>query len=372
MNQTSVIGKFIPTMQPSYATPEEVMQAHGTTFADVKYDGYRVQLHKSKHGLVIYTRNGNELNYTCYPDVLRLAEKLPLGIFEAELVGEGASHKEVFDHVKARFRRRGLKEETVQDYLRSGIVKEIPLSLRLFDVLCLEGNGMMSVPYEIRRAAVEALGMRGLEPVETEKITSQGELEALLSATFKGRQEGRVCKNPSSLYLPGKETIDWVKFKRSETLDLAVVGFYQNENYSNDLPFTSVLCAAYNEKTGLYETLGKIGVTRNGLAHEIQAQVGQHIKAWRSNKVAFSEKLSRPAYERFVPDVFIDPDKSLVMEVKAMNLQFTDNWQTCGYKEGKAFSMRIGYAHQLRPDKSPKQATKTSTIRTLYKLQEGE
>jgi hypothetical protein len=59
----------------------------------------------------------------------------------------------------------------------------------------------------------------------------------------------------------------------------------------------------------------------------------------------------------------------VVLEVKALNLDFSDNWQSCGMKDGKAFSMRIGYAHRLRPDKSPRQATATSVIRKLYSLQ---
>jgi DNA ligase-1 len=112
-------GLFIPTMQPSYADIHEVIAAHGRTSADLKYDGYRVQVHKQKDRQKVYTRNGNELNYECYPEIIEVVKKLPECLIEAELVGDGKSHKEVFDNVKKRFRRPGnLTKEGFREYVK--------------------------------------------------------------------------------------------------------------------------------------------------------------------------------------------------------------------------------------------------------------
>jgi ATP-dependent DNA ligase len=363
------IGIHLPPMKPSYATFEETMAAHDDrTFADIKYDGYRVEIHKKSGLLRIFTANGNELNYDCYPEIVKTAQSLPTCIIEAELVGDGKTHKEVFDNVKRRFRRSGISDDAVDKYLSSGVVENVPLSLRVFDVLRFEGQAVMYLPLEERRKFVERFDGRGIRPGETQVITSTDYLVDVVESTFRGMHEGRVCKNPASLYVPGSRTLDWVKFKRSETLDLVVVGFY-NEEYAGDLPFTSVLVAAYNDETGNYETLGKVGATRGRVADEIFAEIGGKVTGSAPQNVILSDKLRRQAYSMFVPAGYIDPESSVVLEVKAMNVDYSSNWQSCGLKDGKAFSMRIGYACQLRPDKSPRQATTTETVRRLYALQ---
>jgi ATP-dependent DNA ligase len=365
------VGRFIPTMQPSYAAFDETIEAHGgKTFADIKYDGYRVQVHKSSRTTKIFTRNGEQLNYACYPDIMGIVDHLPTCIIDAELVGEGTTHNEVFSNVRKRFRRQGIKEETIMKYLESRITEEVPLSLRVFDTLKFERSSLINRPLEERRSYTECFDAKGLAPSETQVITSVEALEALVEETFRKKEEGRVCKDFSSLYLPGKQTIDWVKFKRSEQLDLVVVGFYKSEDYCTDLPFTSVLVAAYNDKTDTYETMGKIGATRDGMAHEIYKEVKAHITQDPPANLALSEKLEKPSHSRFLPQAYIDPESSVVLEVNVMNINYSRNWQTCGLKDGKAFSMRIGYASQLRYDKDPAQSTKTSAIKKLYKLQE--
>jgi|APSaa5957512622_1039677.scaffolds.fasta_scaffold00088_17 DNA ligase 1 len=365
------IGTFIPTMQPMYADYKEVMEAHGgKTFSEIKYDGYRVQIHKSGRGLKVFTRNGNELNYACYPEIVKIAESLPQCILEAELVGEGNGHKEVFDNVKKRFRRAGISDKSLEKYLTSGVVEGTPLSLRVFDTIRFEKRGTLYLPLSERRAYTERFDSTGIVPSEIEVVEGVDALEELVVSSFGEKQEGRVCKNPSSQYVPGGNTIDWVKFKRSEPLDLVVIGVY-TADYGRDLPFTSVLCATYNDETGKYETIGKIGATRNGLANEINALIGDKLQNARPGNVVVSEKLDRDAFSKYVPDLYVDPESSAVLEVKAMNLNYSNNWQTCGLDEGRAFSMRIGFANQVRYDKGPRQATKTSAVRTLYRLQEG-
>ncbi|MBW2964211.1 hypothetical protein KY363_02015 [Candidatus Woesearchaeota archaeon] len=366
-----ILGRFIPTMQPTYASYEELMQAHGgRTYAEIKHDGYRVQVHKGRKRLKIFTRNGNELNYPCYPEIVQIAKQLPVCIIDAELVGEGSTHKEVYDNVKSRFRRPNIKEATINKYLESGIIDDTPLSLRLFDTLRFERKGLLDLPFTERTSYTDSFDIPGLVPVDHQLVRGVEDLEAVIEDTFKQKHEGLVCKNPDSLYHPGGNGIDWVKYKRSESLDLVIVGFYLGG--SSELPFTSVLCATYNPDKGQYETLGKIGATRNGLAKEIQAAVKGKTSRRAPKNVAFSEKLSRDAYANHVPTMYIDPNSSVVLEVSAMNLYRSDNWQTCGLDQGKAFSMRIGYAKQLRPDKSPQQATTTPTIWKLYNLQKGE
>lgn len=365
-----ILGRFVPTMQPTYATYEELMKAHGgRTYAEIKHDGYRIQVHKGRKRLKIFTRNGNELNYPCYPEITEIAKQLPVCIIDAEMVGEGNHHKEVYDNVKSRFRRPNIKEATMDRYIESGIIQSTPLSLRLFDTLRFERKGLLDLPFAERSAYTDSFDVHGLTPVDHSLVHGEENLENVVGNAFRQGHEGMVCKNPDSLYHPGGNGIDWVKFKRSESLDLVIVGFYMNE--SGNAPFTSVLCATYNPKTNQYETLGKIGATRNGIANEIYAAVKGKTSNKAPKNVTFSEKLSRESYRNHVPAMYINPEQSIVLEVSAMNLYRADNWQTCGLEDSKAFSMRIGYAKQLRQDKSSRQATTTDIVWKLYDLQKG-
>jgi DNA ligase-1 len=368
------IGKFISVMKPTYADFDEVMQAHGgRTYADVKHDGYRAQIHKKSDRFWIFTANGNELNYACYPDVVRAVKQLPTCIIEAELVSKvGGFHKKIYENTKRRFRREGISDSAVEKYLESGIIDEIPLELKVFETLRFEKESLLDMSFSDRSDYTDTFDLPDISPVDTQLVHGAYELEQLVKQTLKGRDEGRVCKNPDSLYVPGERgSIDWVKFKRAESLDLVIVGFYKENNYDGDLPFTQVLCATLNNQTGRYETIGKVSVKRNALANEIFPLVERCISLYRPDNVDFSEKLDSPGKERIVPNSYINPEKSVVLEVRAMNLNYTGNWHTCGRKDGKSFSMRIGFADQVRYDKSPQHATTTAAVRKLYNLQEA-
>jgi ATP-dependent DNA ligase len=352
-----------------HATYEEVMAAHrNTTWASIKHDGYRVQIHRSPKKFWMFTKNGNQLNYACYPDLVSIVEKLPVCIIDAEMVTEGASHGEIYENVRSRFRKPNLKPETLEKYLKSGLIQSAPMHLKVFDTLRFGNIHLLNRNLVDRTTYTNAFDTKGVIPVENKLVQSTEELEALVEATFASKkEEGVVCKNPFSSYRSG-EHMDWVKFKRGETLDLAVVGIYKSEKM--DLPFVTVLCAAYNHETGMYETLGKIAVVRNNFARDIHAEIGNSLQPTPPPNLALSDKLQRASYAKHLPDAYIAPENSVVLEVSALNLTRAKNWQTCGAEDGEAFSMRIGYVKYLRHDKDPEHATKTSTIRKLYELQQ--
>jgi ATP-dependent DNA ligase len=293
---------------------------------------------------------------------LQIVERLPSCILEAEMISSGKTHNQVFDNVKKRFRRDGISESSIDKYVNSGVVAEVPLSLKVFDTLKFDGRNMANQPLESRREYTENIYSKGIAPSELTVVDSKPALESLVETTLSMNQEGLVCKDPSSLYLPGHVGTEWVKFKRSEPLDLVVVGVYQTEGV-----ISGALCATYNHETGMYETLGKISTVR--IADEFVPLIADKLVEQKPENVLISDKLKKPAYEKFVPYKFVKPEQSVVLEVRAMNIYYSDNWQTCGEKDGKGFSMRIGFAKDIRYDKNSIHATRTSAVRKLYELQ---
>jgi ATP-dependent DNA ligase len=368
---TITLGKFIEPQKPGYATPEEMMAAHGgVTSAEKKYDGYRLQVHKSKDGRFwIFTSSGNSIELQCFPELVVIAKRLPQCIIEAELVADGKSHKEVFDKVKHRFRKSGLSGSALQKYMDSGIISKSPVSIRVFDTLMFEDKKLISEPQQVRRYYTERFDSIRIQPSQMNCISSVEALVSLISETVKNREEGLVCKNPHGLYTPGGRTLDWVKFKRFETLDLVVVGFYPENDHG--LPFGSVLCAVYDDDIKKYTTIGKISVIRNKLANEIYP----YVQGRMTRNVPGGELFISPKSSKFLPELFINPEDSVVLEVRAMNIEHNDsNWQSCGLAlspDRKSFSLRIAYAMQIRLDKKPRQATSTEQIKKLFELQEA-
>lgn len=361
-------GQFIKTMQPGYATPDEVMDAHGSTIADVKYDGFRVQMHKKGNKFKAFTRNANEYLYAAYPELEQVAAELPDCIIEGELIGEGKSHAEQFNNMQKRFRRPGLNQKKLDELIVSTLFKDIPLNLRVFETLEFEGQDLSQLPLEQRRACTNKFDSKLIKPVEYAVAENLEELEAVLENTFKGTEEGRVCKNPQSLYMPGKRNINWVKFKRSETLDLAVVGVYDEKKLKHlNLPFTSALVATYNKESGQYETICKVSTRKRGLADKMYKKIKDKLQSQKPDNTNFSKKMTGS----HVPDLYIAPEDSVVLEISAMNLTYSSNWHTCGQEGNKSYSARVCHPKDVRYDKASTQATSTQDVIKLYALQEG-
>jgi bifunctional non-homologous end joining protein LigD len=77
----------------------------------------------------------------------------------------------------------------------------IPVVLMVFDVLRVEGEDAMCLPYRERRALLEALDLDG-PAWRTPQVFDDG--EALLEATSGLGLEGVVAKRRSEPYRPGE------------------------------------------------------------------------------------------------------------------------------------------------------------------------
>src|SRR3989338_9810738 len=86
----------IEPMLASYAAGEDVyndiLQKHnGLTYAELKYDGYRLQLHKKRTEVKGFTRSLNEVPLDVYPELTDSIKNLPDCILDCELNG-GIGH----------------------------------------------------------------------------------------------------------------------------------------------------------------------------------------------------------------------------------------------------------------------------------------
>jgi DNA ligase-1 len=176
--------------------------------------------------------------------------------------------------------------------------------------------------------------------------------------------EGLVCKNPASSYSPGSRNQDWIKLKNFSTFDLVVLGLYHGEGKMADWPFAAVLLGTKNKDR--YETLVKLGIGNKRVVDELYGLIKPGLSVKAPENVILSPELARKSYARKVPYVFVAPEKSSVIEVKALNISRSENWSSCGMRNGEAYSLRIASFNRIRYDKKVNQATTTSQIEELY------
>ncbi len=336
---------------------EEVLKEHnGATFAEIKEDGYRMQVHKKGDVIKAYTRSMNEIILELFPELNQSMQNLPDCIIDAELIGDEKIGHEGFDMIKRRFRPR-ISKKGIEDYLKSGIVKEMPIALRVFDTLYWGDEELLDKPLRERREYTKNILEKKITPSTQRVISSHEELKEWFEELTGKNYEGLVCKNPDSVYAAGKRTNDWIKLKRAETLDLAVLGAYmENEAISQ------ILCGTYNDKLQKFETLAKVNAKRKGMNEEIYPSLKRAFVKKCPKEIALNPAIK----EDDMPDYFIQAEKTIVVEVAAMNFNRSKNWHSCGLDDGNAYSLRIGWLKGLRDDKLPKQATTTEQVKKLY------
>src|SRR5256884_2893592 len=149
----------------------------GRCSAEYKYDGVRVQAHRTADGQIeLWTRRQEEIS-TQFPDVVEVLKE-GLGpreaILEGEVVAYDAATDELrpFGEVMLRRRKHGI-EQAVQD---------VPVGLFCFELLYAGGEDLTMLPYPERRARLAA----AITPGPRLRLTTapEGDHPAALDVTF--------------------------------------------------------------------------------------------------------------------------------------------------------------------------------------------
>ncbi|MDI6738181.1 MAG: hypothetical protein QME12_06755 [Nanoarchaeota archaeon] len=351
----------IEPMLANYASGDrvfdEVMAQHnGMTFAELKYDGYRMQLHKKGDVVKGFTRSMNDVPLEIYPELSASIRNLPDCVIDCELNG-GTGHRG-FKAVKHRFRS---KMPDIKRYRKKADMSK-KLELRVFDVLNFSGEWLLELPLSERRHYTENIDEARIKPGKQWKAGSSESLEALFNEVIEKQNEVLVCKDPASLYIPKYRGVHWIKLKKFETIDLAVLGVYVNE-----WGISQLLCGTYDPERNCFETLAKVNAKRAGLDKEVARLLEWKLSAEKPASIA----LSPNAKPEDLPLFYVNPFSSIVVEIKAMNIHYGKNWHSCGLNGEKSYSLRIAWARQVRDDKKPVEANTVKDLKNLYKMQEG-
>ena len=310
----------------------------GTAAIEWKYDGARVQIHKSGGKVRIYSRRLENVTASL-PEISKAALKqirADSAILDGEAVALSADGRpRAFQEILKRFRRK---------YNVEKLAAEIPLSLYLFDLLYLDGQSVIELPLLERRKLLVKISDPSLlaEQVLSDKTEVA---EELYKKALDAGHEGIMLKNPSSVYAPGKRGKNWLKVKPvMETLDLAVIGAKWGEGRRATF-LGSYRLACYDPETG---KLLDVGWVATGLTDESLAELTEMFKGLIIVQKGMEVEL-KPA---------------VIFEVAYEEIQKSPNYSS-------GYALRFPRLVAVRDDKSLEEADTLERVVSLYRMQRG-
>ncbi|MBI2143656.1 ATP-dependent DNA ligase [Candidatus Woesearchaeota archaeon] len=291
-------------------TVEEALETAGRPAqCEYKYDGFRLECHRDKDKIWLYTRRLENVTNQ-FPDVVECLKKHVKGdnyIMDAEAVGfDPKTQKYVpFQNISQRIKRKYDIEKTAE---------ELPVEVNVFDVLSYEGKSFIKEPFKKRRELIERIVSSTKRKIVVSKaITAdkEPEIERFFKQAKADGTEGLMIKKLDAPYQPGARVGYMLKFKKvMENLDLAVVAAEWGEG--KRAKWLSSYYLACNSEGKLLE-IGKVSTglkekREEGLSFDevtellrplIAEQQGRYVKVKPKIvlEVAYEEIQKSPTYE---------------------------------------------------------------------------
>src|SRR5262252_2989921 len=340
--------------------PEAVIKKLGLVGVQPKYDGFRVQIHKDKDQVSIFSRNLETMT-SMFPELVAAANRLVVEsvILDGEAIAYNPESEEYVPFQETTARRR--KEDIEEFALR------VPLRAFVFDVMYRDGSDLTPLPYEKRFEMVNEV-LRESDTLVIAPLTKTDSVEVLtreLLDNISRGLEGVVAKRLDSPYQAGARNFNWVKLKRvasgelTDTIDVVLLGYYRGKGKRAEFGAGALLAGVYDSDRDEFVTISKLGT---GLSDEGWREIHKRV-----SKLEVSQKPAR-VNSILVPDVWLQPE--IVVEVLADEI--TPSPRHTAGKAGNepGFALRFPRIVSFRSaDKKPEDATSVREIREMFQQQ---
>jgi len=318
-------------MLAQQGTIAEMIKEHGQIAAEFKYDGSRFQFHKKGNWARLYSRRLEDVT-AALPDVIEqlMSATTHDVILDGEVIAIKDGKPMPFQSVLRRFRRR----HDIADAQEA--IEMVP---NVFDILYLDGETLIDLPFASRRKKLESVVTGYIAP----QVVSDNaeEIRKTYDAALAAGHEGIMIKVLSSPYTPGQRGKNWIKIKPEvDTLDLAVIGAEWGEGKRAHV-FGSFLVACQDQ--GRLVPLSRVAT---GFSDDQLTEVYELLKD------AVITKSGKEV--RFEP--------SLVFEVGYAELQVSPTYEA-------GFALRFPRFIRIRDDKDISDIETIESIRTRYQRQ---
>lgn len=319
--------------------------------AEWKWDGIRVQAvsGRDENGHIItrlYSRSGEDITGS-FPD-LTPSLRLP-GAIDGELLVLREGRVQSFNVLQQRLNRKSVTAKLMKDY---------PIHLRAYDLLSDGESDLRELPFDQRRAKLEAfiaklddprIDLSQQVPFETWDALAAARADPASAGVSADADavEGVMLKRRDSAYLPGRPKGQWWKWKRDPHIIDAVLMYAQRGHGKRSSYYSDYTFGVWTAGDG-GDHLVPVGKAYFGFTDEELLQIDRFVR--------------RHTTETFGPvrHVVHEPDQGLVLEVAFEGLARSPR-----HKSGVA--MRFPRISRLRWDKPPREADRLETLERMLK-----
>ncbi len=266
ITQPPFIPPMLATLTTDYFSSNEWVYEH-------KFDGERCQAIKKDGAVRLLSRNRRVINNE-YPDLVKAFEKQRADNFivDGEIV---ATHKGLsdFELLQSRINLKDLEAIEAK-------TKEVPVSLRIFDLMYASGYDLRKMPLLARKAVLKKL--LNYNDILTYTEHKVGDAIAYFKKACQLHWEGLIVKKSDSIY-EGIRSPHWLKFKCIMQQELVIGGYTSPKGGRTDL---GALLVGYYAKNKKLKFAGKVGT---GYSEETLRMLGKKLRAIAAKKCPFSD-----------------------------------------------------------------------------------
>uniref|UniRef100_A0A8C7YXK3 DNA ligase n=1 Tax=Oryzias sinensis TaxID=183150 RepID=A0A8C7YXK3_9TELE len=328
-------------------------------YAEIKYDGERVQVHKSGDSFSYFSRS---LKPVLPHKVAHFKDYIPQAfpgghsmILDAEvlLIDTKSSKPLPFGtlgiHKKAAF-------------------QDANVCLFVFDCIYFNGVSLMERPLKERRKFLTDNMVEVPNRIlfsEMKHVTRAGDLADMITRVIREGLEGLVLKDIKSTYEPGKR--HWLKVKKdylnegamADTADLVVLGAFYGKG-SNGGIMSSFLMGCYDPDSKKWCTVTKCS---GGYDDAMLARLQKELDVIKISKEPSKIPGWLKIVKNYYPDFIIrDPEKAPVWEITGAEFSKSEMHTADG------ISIRFPRMTRIRDDKDWKTATNLHQLRELFRI----
>ena len=325
----------------------EAVQSFERVALEWKFDGARVQIHKSGERVWLFTRRQEDITAQ-FPDLVHMVHKNVSAncILEGEIVGVDRQGNPLpFQQLSQRVHRKYDIEKTAE---------EIPIQANLFDIVFLDGKMLFGTPFEERRKLLSsAIKETGTFRLAKQLVTSDLKAaEKFYQQALDARQEGVMVKNMDAPYQPGRRVAGgWLKVKPIlETLDLCITG--GTWGTGKRVGWLGSLLLGCRDPDGRFLECGMIGT---GIKEKEE-----------SGGVTFDQLMVL-----LKPLILSEKENSVTIKPKVVvEVAYEEIQKSTNYPSG--FALRFPRVLRLREDKSASEADTIGRLKVIYQQQFGK
>ena len=330
------IQLFRPVQPMLAQTGEDVNEALeelGEAALEYKFDGARVQAHKSGNEVIVFSRSSKDVS-AAVPEVVEAVRSLPARelVLDGEVLSlDPEGRPQPFQISMRRFGRK-------LDVDR--MLSELPMTPFWFDLLYLDGASLIDEPQSRRFGELEKLVAPG--NVVPNLVTSDANAaEDFLHQALDQGHEGVMAKARAAGYAAGARGQSWLKIKKARTLDLVILAAEWGNGRRRGW-LSNLHLGARDTQKGGFAMLGK---TFKGLTDE--------MLAWQTQEFLKIE-IARDSYT-----VYLEP--KIVAEIAFNEIQISTRYES-------GLALRFARVKRYRPDKTAEQSDTFEAVQKLAGL----